>query len=844
MRIMGLAVVLAAAAPAHAETRFEANAGQWNPLVRFVARQGHATWFVTDHDATVALHGKRDAVVHLALVGAQPAAVAGEGELTAKSNYFVGDRSRWRTGVANYERVRAHEQVPGVDVVWYGGAGGLEYDLEVAAGVDARTLAFEVAGARGLRVARDGSLQIDTAAGPLVEQTPRVVQNGHELIAHYQIDRGRVRFAIDGYDPAAPVVIDPLVKYATFLGGTASETLGGVAVDAAGNAYVTGGTSSTDFPKTTGTAYGGQEDAFVTKIAPDGATAVYSTYIGGSNVDEGIAIAVDAAGHAFVSGGTASTNFPATAGAYQTTERGTGDTFVAELSPAGDSLVYATYLGGNGAGDFAAAIAIDSAGNAYVTGRTFSATWPTTPNAFLTTICDSGGTSPECAYVTKVAAGGASLAYSTFLGAIDGTQGWGIAVDAGGNAYVTGNVTVTANAAGHFPTTTGAFQTGSAAGVRGFLTKLAPDGKSLVYSTYLHSIGANLQDTFSGVAVDSAGNAYVAGTTTSTTWVTTAGAYQTTSAGQNEVIVAKLDPAGASLVYSTYLGGTNPDIAQAIAIDGDGNAYVTGYTGSRDFPTTADAPQRTFASTNNQVFATKLDASGATLGWSTFLGGTASAQPFGIAVGPHGAVYIAGVTGAAYPTTAGAFQPLFGGGQDGFVTKLIGGHNADGCAVAADCISGICVDGVCCDAACADQCEACDVAGSVGTCTPVTGAPHGNRTACVTVCACDGTDTAKCTNNGNECDIGVCSDDHTLHNPDGTVSDCTPFKCAASGTCATSCANVDDCVAPNICSPDGQCIPLPPQVTPGGCGCGTAPAGWSVWWIGIVGYALLRRRRR
>ena len=189
MRIIaGLAIALAAAS-AHAETRFEANAGQWDPLVRFVARQGRTTWFVTDRGATVAL-GR--AAVTLTLSGARRGSVSGEAELTAKSNFFVGARSTWRTAVPNFARVRTKDQVPGVDVVWHGGKAGLEYDLEVAAGIDARTLAVDVTGARGLRIARDGSLEIATAAGTLVEEPPRVLQNGRDVAARYRLDRGRV----------------------------------------------------------------------------------------------------------------------------------------------------------------------------------------------------------------------------------------------------------------------------------------------------------------------------------------------------------------------------------------------------------------------------------------------------------------------------------------------------------------------------------------------------------------------------------------------------------------------------------------------------------------------------
>jgi hypothetical protein len=836
--MMGLGAVLAAALPAHAEVRFEANAGQWTPQVRFVARQGHATWFVTDRAATVALRSGRDnAAVTFTLAGAQPSSPVGEAELAAKSNFFIGDRSTWRTGVASYARVRAKDQVPGVDVVWYAGTNGLEYDLEVAAGVDARSLAFDIAGARGLHVARGGALEIATAAGMLVEQPPRVVQNGRELAARYRIDHGRVRFAVDGYDPAAAVVIDPVVVYSTYVGGTGADSAAAIAVDAAGNAYITGQTSSTDFPHTTG-AFGGSSDAYVTKLAPDGATAVYSTYIGGTGGDGGTGIAVDASGNAFVTG-TAGAGFPTTAAALQTTIHGSEDAFVAELGPAGDALVYATYLGGSTAVDYATAIAVDGAGNAYVTGRTDSANFTTTAGAFLRTLC-----STECTFVSKIAPGGGSLVYSTFLGSADASLAFGIAVDATGNAYVAGRVAVTVAGAGRFSTTAGAFQTTAAIGTHGFITKLAATGASLVYSSYLASTGANHDDSANAVAIDAAGNAYVAGQTDSNTFPKTTGAYQTASAGSSDGFITMVNPTGTALVYSTFLGGAGGDTATGIAVAASGDAFVVGQTTSTNFPTTVDAPQRTYGGGPYDAFVARLDPAGQTLVWGTYLGGSLFDQGYAIAVSAKGGVYATGQTSGGFSTTSGAFQTAASGGSDAFVTKLVSGLRGDGCDRVQDCLAGSCVDGVCCDTACSDQCQACDVAGSVGTCTPVSGTPHGTRPACASsACTCDGTATAQCTNNGAACDIAVCVDDHTSHSPDGSTNDCTPYNCDATGACATACTTVDDCVAPNVCDPNGKCIALPDQMNDG-CGCRAAPSRWSLMWIGIVAFVVLRKRRR
>ena len=387
-----------------------------------------------------------------------------------------------------------------------------------------------------------------------------MIQNGRDLAARYRIDHGRVRFALAGYDPAAPVVIDPVVSYATYLGGAGLDSAGAIAVDADGNAYVTGVTDSTDFPMTTGSPLAGGTDVFVTKLAPDGATAVYSTYIGGSANDAGVGIAVDAGGQAFITGNTASTNFPATTGAYQTTMRGAADT----SSPS-------------------------SARRA-----TRSSMRPTS-EATTTTITRTRSPSTRRQRLRHRAHALGDVAHDgrrllddevrqrvrvrledrrrgwlarilTFLGGLDGSQGWGIAVDTSGSAYVIGRLAVTVNAAGRFPTTTGAFQETAPVGTHGFISKLTPAGDSLVYSSYLHSTGANHNDDLHGVAVDSAGNAYVAGSTDAATWPTTAGAFQTASAGSNETFVLKLNPTGSALVYSTYLGGASADIAHGLAM--------------------------------------------------------------------------------------------------------------------------------------------------------------------------------------------------------------------------------------------------------------------------------------
>jgi hypothetical protein len=388
---------------------------------------------------------------------------------------------------------------------------------------------------------------------------------------------------------------------------------------------VTGYTFSTDFPTTPGafqsTFPGGGINVFVTKLDPTGSAPLYSTYLGGNGEEEGIGIAVDSSSNAYVTGYTTSTNFPTTPGAFQATLGGGRDAFVTKFNPTGSApLVYSTYLGGNG-DDQGYGIAVDASGSAYVTGYTFSTDFPTTPGAFQSTF-PGGGIN---VFVTKLDPTGSAPLYSTYLGGSGDDTGRGIAVDSSGNAYVTGITTST-----NFPTTPGAFQTtksGCSFCTNVFVMKLNPIGSApLVYSTYLGGSGNNQGY---GIVVDTLGNAYVTGYTTSTNFPTTPGAFQTAYAGGGlgNAFVTKLNPTGsAPLVYSTYLGGNGDDQGYGIAVDTLGTAYVTGATRSTNFPTTPGAFQTAFGGKSYYAFVTKLNPTGSVLAYSTYLGGSGEDQ--------------------------------------------------------------------------------------------------------------------------------------------------------------------------------------------------------------------------
>jgi Beta-propeller repeat len=670
---------------------FEANHGQTDPQVKFLSRGPGYALFLTTTDAVLSLNcgngqgaeravmpvsatsqaaSSKSAVLRIRLVHAnRNTQLSGTDELAGRSNYFIGnDPAKWRRDIPTFGKVKYRGVYPGVDLVYYGDHRQLEYDFVLAPGVDPSQIELRFEGAKGLRLDRNGNLIVSIAGGNVVEHTPVIYQDvagvRRRIAGGYQItDAYSVGFKLARYDHGKSLTIDPSLVYSTYLGGSGYEQGFGIAVDASGNAYVTGFTESANFPFTAGafqTTLGGTEDAFVTKLNPTGSGLVYSTYLGGGGgSDDGEGISVDASGNAYVTGRTFSTNFPTTAGAVQTTFGGSEDAFVTKLNPTGSGLLYSTYLGGSGF-DGAFGIAVDGTGNAYVTGFA-SANFPTTAGAFQTT---RGGL--EDAFVAKLNPTGSGLVYSTYLGGSGSDVGARIALDTAGNAYVTG-VTGSTN----FPTMPGAFRTTSGGGPDdAFVTKLNPTGSGLVYSTYL---GGSVNDEGDGIAVDTAGNAYVTGETASTDFPITAGAFQTTfGGGPFDAFVTKLNPTGSGLVYSTFLGGGADDVGIGLSIDAGANAYVTGYTESANFPTIAGALQTTSGG-GRDAFVTKLNPTGSGLLYSTYLGGSGSDEGEAIAVdtmsNPN--VYVTGDTNSSdFPTTAGAFQTTFGGVNDAFVSKL------------------------------------------------------------------------------------------------------------------------------------------------------------------------------
>jgi hypothetical protein len=667
---------------------FELNQGQTDAQVKFLARGAGYTLFLASDEAVLTLQpsataaagkGEKPAVVRLKLVGAEGnARVSGERELAGRSNYFVGnDPQRWQTNIPTYGQVRYREVYRGIDLVYYGRQGQLEYDFVVAPGAEARAIGLEIVGAEGvqrgrLRIDPKGDLVIATDAGEVCFHRPEAYQTEGGLRrpvgARYVLrGKGAVGLEVAAYDRRRPLIIDPVLSYSTYLGGTGGDVAYGIAVDGSGSAYVVGTTGSRDFPLTSAvqTTNNGIGDVFVAKLNPTGTGLIYSTYLGGEGQDTGTSISIDSAGNVYIAGFTYSSSFPTTTGAFQPTYAGDGDGFVAKLSAAGSTLMYASYIGGSDP-DFAQAVAVDSSGNAYLTGSTRSTDFP------VVNFLQIGNVGASDAFVAKVSPSGTSLIYSTYLGGSGADMAQAIAVDGTGNVYLAGYTY-----SSDFPTQN-AFQGSSAGGADVFVTELNAAGTALIFSTYL---GGSGQDRAYGMAVDAVGSVYITGDTYSTDFPTTSNASQLYNHGQGDVFVSKFNPGGWGLVYSTLLGGTDIDQGNAVAVDSDGNAYLTGFTRSADFPT-VNPFQRIlgiFGASSCEgmicadAFVLKLRSSGQ-LVYSTYLGGNGSESGGAIAAGSSGEAYLAGsTTSGNFPAIAGASQGEFAGSvslSNAFVARI------------------------------------------------------------------------------------------------------------------------------------------------------------------------------
>src|SRR6476661_971434 len=610
---------------------FIANAGQTDPNVKFqVKGAGHSIFFSPNEIAFVAFQQPNEpgnqatnsSVVRSSLANSNPnPTISGLEKLPGVANFFLGeDSSQWQTNVPTFNGVVYQNVYQGIDRVFKGTEGQLKSEFLVAPFADPSQIKMNYSGVNDIRLRDDGALILETPLGELIDNAPIVYQdiNGQRVnipAAYNLLENGQVNFSLGYFDPTQPLVIDPVLAYSTYLGGSGDGISGNgndyanrITVDSTGAAYIIG-TTFNNFTTTPGafqTSPAGNADFLVTKINPEGTALVYSTYIGGTGNEYGFGIAVDSQNNAYLTG-QVDPGFPTTPGSFQPTTVAYSAS-ATKLNAAGNGLVYSTFLGGSN-GYLGNGIAVDSNGNAYVTGIAGPG-FPITPGASQPTY---GGGSGD-AFITKVNPTGSALVYSTYFGGSDREDAQAIAIDNNGNAYITG-LTYSTNLPGRDL----GFQNALAGSYDGFVAKFDGNG-ARAYSTYLGGFG---EDKGADIAVDSAGNAYVVGITTSTDFPTK------------------------NAVQATYAGSAN-------------DVYVTGDTTSTNFPT-KNAIQ-SVSGGGKDAFVTKINASGSALVDSTYIGGSGDDNGSGIAVDASGAVYVAGSTTSTNLPTANPLQAANGGG--------------------------------------------------------------------------------------------------------------------------------------------------------------------------------------
>jgi Beta-propeller repeat/FG-GAP-like repeat/Viral BACON domain len=624
---------------------FEENRGQTDSRARYLARSAGMTVFLTGDGYTLSAPGGS---LSMHIAGANRAArVAGDARVEGISNYYLHGRAI--TGIPHFQRVRAYDVRPAVDAIFYGQERRVEYDFVFRPGSDPRAVALRFEGAGRPEVAANGDLVLRSGDVEFRHHKPAASQDGRPVECAYSVTRsGEVRFAVGPYDKGRVLTIDPILSYSTFLGGTGTDNANAIAVDSTGAAYITGFTNSTDFPVTSGAKHGTyNNDAFVTKLSANGASLIYSTYIGGNSDDVGYGIAADASGNAYITGSTYSSDFVLSG------YHGGTDAFVMKLGPAG-TMIYTQLIGGPNY-DEGRGIAVDSSGNAYVTGSTTSSTSVATPGAYQTTLKGY-----KDAFVAKVGLYG-GIVYCTYLGGAGEDYGNSIAVDASGNTYVTG-----LTSSSDFPVTSDALDSNYGASNDAFVAVLNAAGTARVYSSYL---GGTSTDEGKAIALDGIGGVYVAGSTSSTDFPTTPGSFASSKPGSyyyytSGFVTKFVKSPNWSVAYSTYIGSNDSSSTSVsgLAVDGAGQAYIAGTTssGGSSFPTTPGAlktlKSNTYSS-DSDIFVSELTAAGDTLVYSTLLGSSGNDTATGIAF-TGGAAYVTGyTTSRLYPTTPGAFEP-------------------------------------------------------------------------------------------------------------------------------------------------------------------------------------------
>ncbi len=669
---------------------FEANRGQSAAAVRYLAHGQGYRLFLKPNEADFALNAptisagtNRAVQVKMHLTGGRTdTAFTPEQPLPGQVNYFYGsDLKQWHTHIPTFGQVRSKGVYPGVDVVYYGNSRRLEYDFIVAPKADPNVIRIDFEGATRSRIAADGSLNVTTPGGTLRWQRPLVYQTiagkRRAVAAHFTVRADRkqgrnpgIGFAVAAYDHSRPLVIDPVLIFSTYLGGTGTGNSGkdeghAIATDSAGNVYVTGRSDSPDFP----VVHSGSPDAFVAKFSPTG-TLLYASYLGGEGFDFANGIGVDSSGKAFVVGTTQSKHFPVTANAFQSVNLSpfpfpNSAAFLSKLSADGSTLLYSTYLAASEAGPSETvgnALALDSSGFAYITGYTSARVFPLR-HAYQSVL--GGNINMYVAkFDTNAVTANASLIYSTYLGGSGVDVGNGIVVDASGSACVVGDTT-----SANFPHTGNAVQAASGGGTDAVVAKLGPVGDTLLYGTYL---GGGSTDNGKAIALDTQGLLYVTGNTSSSGFPHSPFAYQPFLHGSGSAFVVKLNPfavnASDALLYATFLGGSSFEAGTGIAVDRVGCAWVTGGSASTNFP--LSVPIQSVNRGGLDAFVSRFSPDGSQLLFSTYCGGSGYDNPYAIALDPDRNAVITGSTMSTNYPLSNPYQSTLRGDSDIFVTKL------------------------------------------------------------------------------------------------------------------------------------------------------------------------------
>ncbi len=658
--------------------RFEANRGQWDPAVCYAAHADGYALFLTTRGPALSFPGSER--VDIRLLNSNPAAqIEALDQLPSHTDYFLGSRENWHTGVPHYSRVRYDAVYPGIDVIYRGDRNRLEYDFMLQPGADPRAIRLEFSGAGRLSITPDGDLAFEAAGARMVQRKPSIYQEDPRTNTRSEIQGRYVLVArnvaglrLEHYDRTRPLVIDPLLVYSTYMGTSGIDQITAVQLDSKGYLYVAGSTTTSEFLATTTTylaTSAGLTDIFVAVIDTTpgkGFPILYFSYIGGAGVDIPLAMAIDSSQNIYLTGTTSSTDFPTTTGAVQTAgTSGIVSAFVLELTPGISSgtstLTYSSYLGGTTGSQSGNGIALDQSGNIYVIGTTKASDFFVTASAYQSAL--SG---PQDAFLCKINPSSTVPLYSTYLGGERNDDGRSLALGPNGLVYFAASTD-----SRQFPLAGASYQPsplGSYDIVIGVIDTSQSGAKSLVYSSYF---GGSDIDVVRKMALDAKGNLLVTGYTYSADFPVTQDAVQGTYGGYGDAFVLVVNPNNPAFVlYSSYLGGLDGEVAYDIAADAAGFIYLTGYTISANFPTTPNAPQPVWGQ-GIDIFVTKLQRGVAGISglvWSTYFGGATHNAGLTLVVGPNGTVYVAGYTGGQLPAST---QGTFGlGYSDGFILAM------------------------------------------------------------------------------------------------------------------------------------------------------------------------------